>query len=148
MIGTYCLIIEIKEKSTIKVGALGIIKFEKGYYIYVGSAMNSLVSRIKRHMKDDKKLHWHIDYLLKNKNSRIDDIIFAISSKNIECKLSQYIKNLADNQVDNFGCSDCKCISHLYYFKKINEAKQYSIDGYKNENLDYKNLDYFNKINK
>lgn len=59
MIGTYCLIIEIKEKSTIKVGALGIIKFEKGYYIYVGSAMNSLVSRIKRHMKDDKKLHWH-----------------------------------------------------------------------------------------
>lgn len=148
MIGTYCLIIEIKEKSTIKVGALGIIKFEKGYYIYVGSAMNSLVSRIKRHMKDDKKLHWHIDYLLKNKNSRIDDIIFAISSKNIECKLSQYIKNLADNQVDNFGCSDCKCISHLYYFKKINEAKQSSINGYKNENLDYKNLDYFNKINK
>lgn len=148
MIGTYCLIIEIKEKSTIKVGALGIIKFEKGYYIYVGSAMNSLVSRIKRHMKDDKKLHWHIDYLLKNKNSRIDDIIFAISSKNIECKLSQYIKNLADNQVDNFGCSDCKCISHLYYFKKINEAKQSIIDGYKNENLDYKNLDYFNKINK
>ena len=147
MKGTYCLIIEQKEKSTIKIDVLGKIELRKGYYIYVGSAMNSLVSRIKRHLKDDKKLHWHIDYLLKDKNSKIVDVIFTISSKNIECKLSQYINNQADNHIDSFGSSDCNCISHLYYFKNINEAKQSSIKGYENLNLDHYNLEDFKEIN-
>ena len=50
--------------------------------------MNSLNARIKRHLSDDKKLHWHIDYLLKDKNSEIVDVIFTISTNKLECKLS------------------------------------------------------------
>ena len=54
MKGCYCLIINVDSKKTTKIGKLGKIQFEKGYYIYVGSAMNSLMARIKRHLSDEK----------------------------------------------------------------------------------------------
>ena len=37
---------------------------KKGIYIYTGSAKKNIDSRIKRHLSNSKKLHWHIDYLL------------------------------------------------------------------------------------
>ena len=65
----YCLIINLEKNRKIKIGKkLGKIDFEKGFYVYVGSALNSLESRLNRHLSDEKKLHWHIDYLLKNAN--------------------------------------------------------------------------------
>ncbi len=48
--GVYCLIINLKEKSTIQVGKKGKINFEDGCYVYVGSALNSLTARINRHL--------------------------------------------------------------------------------------------------
>ena len=104
MKGCYCLIINLSNSSKIKIGKkLGKIDFTKGHYVYVGSAMNSLESRINRHLRDEKKLHWHIDYLLKE--SEIEEIIFNESTEKIECELSQYISNNAKG-IKNFGCSD------------------------------------------
>ena len=58
MKGCYCLIIEVDEDKTIQIGKkLGKIQFKKGFYVYVGSAMNSLYARINRHLSNDKKLH-------------------------------------------------------------------------------------------
>ncbi|MFP4052091.1 MAG: GIY-YIG nuclease family protein, partial [Thermoplasmata archaeon] len=65
MKGIYTLVIELKEDKVIEVGAIGNIDFDKGYYVYVGSAQNGLEARIERHLSDEKKIHWHIDYLLK-----------------------------------------------------------------------------------
>lgn len=94
MKGCYCLIIRLEKKSQIEIGKrLGKIDFEKGHYVYVGSAMNSLEARIKRHLSDEKKLHWHVDYLLKQ--SKIVEIIYNESEK-IECELSQYISKKSD----------------------------------------------------
>lgn len=77
MKGSYCLIINVEKDTKIKIGKkLGIINFKKGCYVYVGSAMNSLESRVKRHLSDNKKKHWHIDYLLLNKNSKIKKNIY------------------------------------------------------------------------
>ena len=45
------------------VGKLGTHPFETGYYLYFGSALNSLEGRLRRHLRSDKKLHWHIDFL-------------------------------------------------------------------------------------
>lgn len=74
---SYCLIINIKKDTEIKIGKkLGFINFKKGCYVYVGSAMNCLESRVKRHLSDNKKKHWHIDYLLLNKNSKIEKSIY------------------------------------------------------------------------
>lgn len=120
MKGSYCLIIKLDKKKTIRIGKkLGEIQFKKGHYVYVGSAMNSLESRINRHLSDEKKLHWHVDYLLEN--AEITDVIYNESTQKIECELSKCISN-ETNGVKDFGCSDCSCESHLYYFKNRNEA--------------------------
>ena len=82
------MIIHVKRKSKIRVGEkLGDVEFKKGIYVYVGSAMNSLESRLNRHLSDSKKLHWHLDYLLKDDNSKIIDIIYNIDKK-VECDIS------------------------------------------------------------
>ncbi len=128
MKGCYCLIINVDSKKTIKIGKkLGKIQFEKGYYVYVGSAMNSLMARIKRHLSDDKKLHWHVDYLLKH--SEITEIIYNESTKKIECELSQFISSKTDGITD-FGCTDCNCETHLYYFENKNKAIECVLDAY------------------
>ena len=122
MKGTYCLLINLKKDSRIKIGnKLSFINFKSGYYIYVGSAMNSLESRLNRHLSDDKKKHWHIDYLLLNKNSQITDIYYTFSTKKVECEIA---RNISQNssEIDNFGSSDCDCNSHLFYFENIEDA--------------------------
>ena len=137
MKGCYCLIIKLNQNSRIKIGKkLGFIQFEKGYYVYVGSAMNSLESRLKRHLSNDKKLHWHVDYLLKDDNSKILDIIYNIHKK-VECDISEYLKSEAFG-VKNFGCSDCDCDSHLYYFKNRSEAIEQVKNAYDSIAMDCK----------
>ena len=109
MKGTYCLIISMKKSEKLDIGHLHQdYKFKKGYYVYIGSAMNSLVARINRHLSEDKKMHWHIDYLLKSPNSSIRDVLFNISNKKIECNLACEIAKNGES-ILNFGCSDCNC---------------------------------------
>ena len=136
MKGCYCLIICINDEKTIRIGKrLGKTTFKEGYYVYVGSAMNSLSARINRHLSNEKKLHWHIDYLLKNAD--IADVIYAESTEKIECKLSQYLA-AKTNGVKDFGCSDCECESHLYYFKNRKEAIENVENAYDSIAMDYK----------
>ena len=85
--------------------------------------MNSLEARIKRHLSSEKKLHWHVDYLLKK--AKVIDVIYNVSSQKIECDLSQFISAKTVG-INGFGCSDCECESHLYYFKNKKEM-DYSI---------------------
>lgn len=140
--GTYCLLINLNQDSKITVGKLGQIDFKKGYYVYVGSALNSLEGRIKRHLNDHKKLFWHVDYLLANKNAKIVDVLFTVSDIKWECKLASKIGEKGF-QVNAFGCSDCKCNSHLFYFEKFNESENACINAFKNLNLKPSNLEKF-----
>ena len=142
MKGTYTLIINKKEKETIKIGALGKIEFKKGYYLYTGSAMNSLIPRLKRHLSKNKKLHWHIDYLLKN--AEIEEIIFTDSLKKIECQIADNINTLEN--IPNFGCSDCQCTSHLHYTKPKKEAIKNVKKAYEKLNVPVYDLNYLNNI--
>lgn len=113
--GSYVLVLENKEDSKIQIGAIGNINFPKGYYLYVGSAMNNLDKRIKRHYRKRKKQHWHIDYLTKGKMDIIEDYKFRRSDR-IEAQLSRKIEKIADNSIDGFGASDSQETSHLHYF--------------------------------
>ena len=135
MKGCYCLIINLDETSKIKIGKLESIDFEKGCYVYVGSAMNYLESRLNRHLRQDKKLHWHIDYLLKK--AEITDIIYNESTEKIECDLSRYISSKSKG-IENFGCSDCDCKSHLYYFKNKKEAIECVESAYDSIAMEYR----------
>ena len=135
MKGCYCLIINLENNSNIKIGKkLGNTTFKKGYYVYVGSAMNSLESRLNRHLSDEKKLHWHIDYLLKQ--AKVTDIIYN-ENKKVEGELSEYISTKT-NGIEGFGCSDCNCESHLYYFKNRNEAIECVKNAYTSIAMEFK----------
>ena len=61
--GDYMLVMYLPEGRDIEVGAKGSISFLQGYYVYVGSAKKNLASRLARHTRKRKKMHWHIDYL-------------------------------------------------------------------------------------
>jgi Uri superfamily endonuclease len=137
--GSYCLLIHLKQNSQINVGKLGEINFKVGYYVYVGSGLNSLEARIKRHLRDNKRLFWHVDYLLALKDSEIDNVQFVISDDKLECDLaSQISKN--GTTITGFGCSDCECESHLFYFKDLLDANKTCRNAFKKLNLKYNNL--------
>jgi len=114
MKGSYVLLIELGKDSTIKIGKLGDITFKKGFYAYVGSALNGLEQRIERHKRSDKKMHWHIDHLLKY--AKIKDAFYRESNKKEECQIANKFGKLEN--ISGFGCSDCKCKSHLFYGSK------------------------------
>ncbi len=136
MKGSYCLIINQENDSEIEIGKrLRKINFDKGHYVYVGSAMNSLEARLNRHLSDEKKIHWHVDYLLKQ--TEITDIIYNESTRKIECELSQYLSTKTDG-IKDFGCSDCDCESHLYYFKNRDEAIEQVENAYKSIAMEFK----------
>ena len=132
MKGSYIVVIELTTDKKINVGKLGKICFKPGLYFYVGSALNGLEQRINRHIRNEKKVHWHIDYLLEY--GKIIEVYYKEGTSKDECKIS---RNLAEvfQSIQEFGCSDCKCSSHLYYgskndfIKNINKMnfKKYSI---------------------
>lgn len=126
---TYCLIIELKKDSVISVGKLGRLNFQMGYYVYVGSALNSIDARIKRHLKSEKKLFWHVDYLLNSPNASIKGVVLEQSPDKWECVVADEISKKGV-PLDKFGCSDCKCDSHLFYFESYDEAEKWILSTF------------------
>ncbi len=117
MHGIYALIIQV-ENTTIRVGSLGMIHFD-GIYAYIGSALNSLEYRIRRHLSKSKKIHWHIDSLTVSDKTSVKYVVYAKSySKHYECIISKNIADVSIGYVRGFGSSDCKCLSHLYLLHK------------------------------
>ncbi len=135
MKGIYTLVIKLDETQRIKVGSLGNLKFSKGFYVYVGSAQNGLEARIGRHLSDDKKTHWHIDYLLDR--AEIVRVFVSDGDKNEECRIAKYLSTSMD-KIDDFGSSDCNCPSHLFYSDSFDQVidiiKEYT--GLKEYNLE------------
>ncbi|MBI5034113.1 MAG: GIY-YIG nuclease family protein [Chloroflexi bacterium] len=136
--GTYALVIYLPRTQTIRIGALGEHKFSRGYYMYIGSAMNGLAARIARHLVHNrlanrshnerdqravsrwrerkKKMHWHIDYLLEH--ARVTEVMTHQGTERFECLWAQAALALPKTKVvvPRFGASDCKCATHLIYF--------------------------------
>ena len=81
MKGIYVLIIKLHANIRISIGALGELAFPAGLYAYVGSAQNSLEKRATRHLRKEKRLFWHIDYLLDNEAAKIIDLFYKQSEK-------------------------------------------------------------------
>ena len=112
MKGSYIILLELKKDKTIQIGKIGNIIFKKGYYVYIGSALNGLEQRINRHLRKHKKIRWHIDYLLQH--VIIIDIFYKENDKKEECSLAKKFERKLFS-ISNFGCSDCKCNTHLFY---------------------------------
>ena len=115
--GIYALIIRLEKDVTLKVGARGKTGFQKGTYVYVGSAQTNLKQRVLRHLRKEKRLFWHIDYLLNSDEARIEKVLYVEGDKSAECALATEI-GARGEAVKGFGCSDCHCTSHLFLVKE------------------------------
>ncbi len=111
MKGIYLLVAKVKKRIKVKIGALGKIKFNKGNYIYIGSAQNNLERRIERHLRNKKKKQWHIDYLLENLSVEVTKVFYKKAKKSEEYETANELLK-TEIPVLSFGCSDCKCKSH------------------------------------
>ncbi|MCX7995802.1 MAG: GIY-YIG nuclease family protein [candidate division WOR-3 bacterium] len=111
--GTYAVVIKNSVDQIILVGRLGQIVFRNGYYIYLGSAKKNIFQRIKRHLSNDKRQFWHIDYLLMGKGIEIREV--WIDSKKSECQIARVFLCSGFRYIKEFGSSDCRCPSHLFY---------------------------------
>lgn len=120
--GLYQLLIYLSQTLRIKVGRKGTFTFPQGYYVYTGSAGCGLRSRVQRHLKRQKKHFWHIDYLLDH--SSVKDTYLFPNSKLDECHLARRTldKPAAEVVVPRFGASDCKCPTHLVFFKRLKDV--------------------------
>ncbi len=121
--GVYCLCIEVGDDLRVEIGALGVIEFLKGRYIYVGSALNGIDSRVLRHINTSKgiynAIHWHIDYLLREERVSVEAVYVRFSDEKIECEIARKVSYYGLG-VEGFGCSDCRCNSHLFSVKSWN----------------------------
>ena len=62
---------------------MGEVSFKEGDYIYIGSAKGCLETRLQRHLRKEKRIFWHIDYLLENQKAKILQI-WTIDKKETE----------------------------------------------------------------
>jgi Uri superfamily endonuclease len=122
--GIYVLIIQVKKHIHPKIGALGEVAFQAGLYAYVGSAQNNLELRVQRHLRKEKRLFWHIDYLLANPAAEVTEVYAFEGDKTCECQIAQLLCQHC-MPVPRFGCSDCNCTSHLFHSDNFSFLKDH-----------------------
>jgi sugar fermentation stimulation protein A len=119
--GVYLLLIELPEEREIQIGKLGCIPFQAGHYVYVGSARTGLRKRIERHLRKEKRIHWHIDYFLEH--AAVVEVVTIETEKGIECKVAQFL-SVEFQPIRGFGSSDCRCPSHLFYSPSLRSLRE------------------------
>ena len=107
------MILDLPQTLEVAVGKLGKMRFQPGLYIYAGSAQGGLEQRLGRHFSKDKKMRWHIDYLLAHA-----EVIgaFMLEGGDMECHLNRIVAGMQGSRPvgKGFGSSDCDCPTHLH----------------------------------
>lgn len=114
--GSYLLVLRLDHEKHVQIGQMGTTLFQKGYYIYVGSAMANLTARIERHKRIRKKEHWHIDYLTQAADEFLP--LPIRSSRRHECEIAASLSSALTSGPSGFGSSDCKCSTHLFWSRE------------------------------
>ncbi|MEF8780753.1 MAG: GIY-YIG nuclease family protein [Haloferacaceae archaeon] len=121
--GTYTLVIGLEEPVEIRVGALGLRRFDAPAYCYTGSAFGTGgFSRVDRHRRlaagEHDARHWHVDYLLGHPETRLAGVVKSHGAE-AECPIA---RRLGEGPIEGFGASDCDCRSHLVDRQNVREA--------------------------
>ena len=114
--GTYALILQSRSNAKAQIGSWRQIDLESGYYIYVGSAFGpgGVQARVSRHCRKTKPKHWHIDYL--REFASPFGAWYSHETKRLEHRWAQLLRDMSGmSPIQGFGCSDCKCYSHLFH---------------------------------
>lgn len=112
--GTYVLVLQVTDPISIEVGRLGTWWFDRGWYLYVGSALSGLGPRLARHLRSRKRCHWHIDYLLGQASVR--EVWYSLGTQRRECEWARASGSMPGVKpfLAAFGASDCRCHTHLF----------------------------------
>jgi Uri superfamily endonuclease len=111
--GAYILQIDLDEPVLVKTASKPRAELPPGRYFYCGSAHGpgGLRSRLARHMRRGKSVHWHIDQL--TERGTVTGTWIVCNGR--ECDLVAMLA-LLPMPVRGFGSSDCsRCRSHLLY---------------------------------
>lgn len=125
--GSYALVLRLPSRRKITVGKLGTVAFPRGYYIYFGSALGGLKARTSRHLRHDKKLHWHADYL--SAEVPWTQVWQLADGQRWECVWADQATDIASathgvtHPAPGFGSSDCKCLTHLVRVNNPREVR-------------------------
>ena len=92
------------------------MRLPAGWYVYIGSALGGLGARLRRHARQEKRQHWHIDRLLAA--GQLVSVVARIGPERIECQTAAAVAALPGGAlpVARFGASDCRCAAHLVHF--------------------------------
>jgi Uri superfamily endonuclease len=122
--GTYILLAELGSRATIEIGKIGSLSFAAGTYAYVGSAFGpgGLAARLGRYASVARRKHWHIDFLLDQ--GEVVGALVRTDKRRRECAWANWTANRALRNVPNFGSSDCRCKSHLFFVGNDEKAEE------------------------
>ena len=112
--GAYGLLIRLPREIRTEIGVLGRVTLNSGTYLYLGSAYGSggLPARLRRHLRTEKPLHWHVDHL--TILGGVERVFVLPNGR--ECDLVDRALQLPaiHAPVAGFGSSDCRqCPAHL-----------------------------------
>lgn len=113
--GLYVIWLQVESACRVRIGALGELDFRPGLYAYVGTAQRGRSARVARHLRVNKPLRWHFDYL--RPHGHVIAVSYASGSRAGECSLARGVVRTARAEVayPHFGASDCRCPGHLLY---------------------------------
>ena len=113
--GSYITVLRLARDRNLEISGLGKVKFQRGYYLYAGSAKRDLTQRIARHRHTRKNLFWHIDFL--REHAGFHAVLPVRTSVDLEHELAGALAKIAQWQIPGFGSSDCSCPAHLFGMK-------------------------------
>jgi len=125
--GTYALILFCPRDQLVQIGKLGPLELRRGFYVYVGSALGpgGVRARIAHHQEVSQRPHWHIDYL--RPRVRLERVWHSHDRVRREHGWARIISALrgATVPIAGFGSSDCRCATHLFFFKRRPSFKEF-----------------------
>jgi Uri superfamily endonuclease len=125
--GTYTLILFSSDEKPVKIGKLGTLLLQPGFYVYIGSAFGpgGLKARTRHHLKKSNRPHWHIDYLAPA--LKLHEIWYTHDPIRREHQWAEIHAGtrVASMPLPGFGSSDCSCRSHLYFYQSPPSGKHF-----------------------
>jgi Uri superfamily endonuclease len=141
--GTYVILLRLPEATKKIVGRLGEVRFDSGFYAYVGSALGpgGLQARVGHHLTITDRPRWHVDYL--RRIASPIEIWYVLSTEVLEHGWARELSTMAGWNVGprRFGSSDCSCGSHLLHARRRpvhREFRRSVTDGKASARLRYK----------
>ena len=124
--GIYILIFHLSADVKAAVGRLGELRFDRGSYAYVGSGKSGVEARVRRHLRNHDRPHWHLDYLLPL--GQPTAVIIGHTNESLECPLAHRLEQRCQ-VIPRFGSSDCRCPGHLFHSPEPGSLEDAAVRG-------------------